>query len=714
MKKQLLIGTALLVVIGAFSQTNRERPSGMINNKILLESSYFCKEGTPESIKSATPFIRKQKSKASKTSSTNTWQSFTSSMNIYGSSNSYVKPLQWNDELDAVSFIHRKSPTYISSPAANANAESGTIVAMISKDCGLTWDSTAMWVNNTFWGRFPGGAIYNPPMTPVNTDINNTYMVGSGPTTGASATNFTGSWYSSKKIGAGMYNNNLSPDLNAQQLAPTAGPNLPNAGRHDFATYGFSATDDGKMRVMAGISDDALSPAQDSALMLITGTFNAGIFDWAGKYFSVPTTVASDGSHNFVSRPLMAWNELGTVGYIAVMGSKLGAAGSNVGYQPIVYKTTNGGSTWSLENGIDFNGNAFNDVKRPLEGVATNASLVVPNFYFGEGMDCAVDANNKLHIFTSIISHPSNHPDSLNFINQYGIEKYLWAHAEGQKPYLYDFIYDGTSATPSWSHITIDTMSSEGPGALTTSAGYQDNPWDIDPSQANRKFSIDARLQMSRTPDGQYLLYTWTESDIAFTDNQKHWNNLPNIKARIMDVQADYLLRYKINLTVGAQGEVANRAMCHFVSPKFKFVSKTDERITIRVPVTVSTSGPYTQLSTNTHWYSCATLEFLRPMSADPYNYVGIDENNSTNSNTGYVYPNPARDQVTVEVNLSAISKVQVDVVNTLGQVIKSELTQGQTGTNKINVDISGLPGGIYFVNVKLDHASSSRKLVIE
>jgi len=631
-------------------------------------------------------------------------------MNIYGVVISYCKPLQWNDELNAVSFIHRKSPTYVTSPPPANVAATGAINAMISLDCGTTWDSTAIFQNNTHWGRYPGGAIYNPT---GNTNINNAYVVAAGPTTGANTTTWIGNYYASKKLGT--YDNIPSTAVGAQQVFVTANGasgNVPS--RHDFAAYGFTATDDGKMRVLAGITDDITT--SDTAVMMMTGTFNSSTntFDWAGRVFDPPTTVSpSDNTENWVSRPMMAWNESGKYGYLVVMGSRLGATKSNVGYQPIVYKTTDFGVTWSLENGINFDSPAYADVKMRIWPTSVGGDTI-PNFYWGEGIDCAVDANNKLHIFSSILGHASGDPDSLNYINQWGTEKYLWPHEPTAHPFLYDFVYDGNSSTPKWSHVLIDSMSSEGPSGTAAGAGYGDNPWDMDPTNSNAKVRIDARLQLSRTPDGKQLLYTWAESDTAFTDAQKKWNVLPNVKGRLYDIVNDTLSPTKIDMTTDGGPDVSSHAMYHFISPKCKLVSQTATKTTVDVPTTVSNSSPYSQLTTNKHWYACAQMDFERPVKTTTNSTVGVAENKSNIVNNSSIFPNPAKNNATLRIDLNGNSKVQIQVLNTIGQVVKSVAPQGQTGTNSFNIDLSGLNSGIYFVNVKVDNATSTKKLVIE
>jgi hypothetical protein len=697
MKKQLLLGSVLLTAMSAFSQ-HRVQPkaTGLVNMRAVTEAKYADNGHAAPSAGAPSATTPKNPKSNAKTNS-NTWHNFTSSMNIYGVVISYTKPLHWNDELNAVTFVHRKSPTY-SANGSTSNSESGTIVAMISTDCGENWDSTLVFADQTHRGRYPQGGIYNPP---GNTDISNAHIVSTGPVTHGSG--WVGNFYSSKPLGTANYNDNLPSDM---QYFSATGPYPPNLGRHDFTAYAFTATDDGKMRALAGITDDGLTA--DTAVMLVTGTFNSSsnAFDWEGHVFDPPTTVSSDGTENWLSRPMMAWNETGTVGYVVIMGSRLGATGSNVGFQPIVYKTTNSGATWSLENGINFNAQEYDALKNRLWGTNADSNMVVPNFYWVEGIDCAVDRNNKLHIFTSINAHPIDHPDSLNYVSQFTTERYRWPHVDGFHPYLYDFVYDGTAT--SWSHKLIDSMATEGIAAATAGAGYQDNPWNPDPANSNQKVRVDARIQISRSFDGRYLLYSWTESDTSFTDNQKKWNNLPNIKTKLYDVLSDTMSSYKVDVTEVAAGEIANRAMYHFISPKFKVETATPQGWTVRIPMTISNSNPYDQVGPNTHWYSCASIDFERPFT------VGIASHSKGSVDNSLIYPNPAKGNATVRIHLNNSSKVQVEVMNTIGQVVKTMSAQGQAGTNEVNVDLGGLSSGIYLVNVKVDNASSTKKLVIE
>ncbi|WP_317898753.1 T9SS type A sorting domain-containing protein [Aurantibacillus circumpalustris] len=717
MKKQLLFTSFFFLILSATAQNGKkQRPSGSFDTKLLLQPMY-SNEGlaaiqNADAIKPTSLPIQDN----AKTNSTN-WQRISSSMNIYGTIVSYCKPLQWNDELDVVSFIHRKSPTYSFLPTPDPTAATGGIVAFISNDCGANWDSTALYTNDNFWARYPNGAIYNPI---GNTDINNAYIVGAGPATGPGNVTWIGNWYASKRLGTANYNNSPSIATNAQQVMPTVPPFVTGVpSRHDFAAYNFSATDDGKMRILARISNDANT--SDTAVMLMTATFNNTLmaFDWAGKIFAPPTTSSTvDNTPNWVPQPMMAWNEYGDVGYIVIIGSRFGATGSNVGYQPIVYKTTNSGGTWSLENGINFNAASAMVVKNKLWAVASDSTLVVPNFLWFEGIDCTVDSRNRLHIFSSLAGQASNHTDSMNFVSRWSTENYLWPHKPGAMPYLADFIYDGAN-TNSWSKMLIDSMSTEGPGARTSDPGYQDNPWDADPSSSNNKVRVDARLQMSRTPDGKYLLFTWADSDTAYTDLQKKWNNLPNVKARLYDVENHDLSGSRIDLTENAQGDVANHAMYHFISPKFKLVSKTNAVVNVKLPITVSNSSPYSQKTVNQHWYSCAGINFSRKLVtySNPWDEMkpdGLAENSNSNLLKSYLYPNPASNKFFLRLGSPTNTGIEITVVNLVGELVRSSQAEVKSGNNIISFDIQNLPSGIYLVSLKMGASLATKKLIVE
>ena len=737
MKKQLLLGVALLSAISAFPQNSRVKlqPSGVVKasdkiaQKFAMEPLLPSTAAKPNILPSynVNPAPEPEQSISAVNSTTISWKLLCGSMNCYGQLVSNTRPLQYNPDVNAVSFIHRKSATYTATPVQPAAVLSGVVLAEISTNWGATWDSTCIWNDGTNAGRYPQGAIYSAA---GNTNIANAYVVGSGPTVAGNA--FTGDWYASKKLaapGSTLYNTTADATPNAQQFFSFTGPpaSYSVAGQHSWSRYGFSSTSDGKIRSLALIQNDGSTlgdPAKMRGVAVVKGAFNAGVFVWSTDSIIPPTALtptysAAPGVKVLSSDVQMAFNQAGTVGYAIMMGALATATNENRGSQPIVYKTTNSGLSWAPISGINFSAPTMSFILNHISSVSSNTNLTIPNF---QNYDIAVDATNKLHIGALIIGHPINDLDSLGYVAQYTMsanmgDKYLWGHRAGERPYLYDFIGDGTAP---WIVKTIDSLSSEDPGAATTASGYGPNPWD-NTGTNSRKINIDPRLQMGRTPDGNYITFSYTESDTNFVPLTAKWNILPNIKARCIAVSgATYIVSpTKINVSRPAptQGlvnpKVSEKAFLHYMSPTegtqtVVVVSNTLTTVDFNTPFTVTNSNPLQQLTNETNWYAMARLSF---------NFGGISgvQQNAANSvNSSVLYPNPAYNNATLAIGLKDASSITINVYDVVGQLVKTTKADGQLGENNINIDLNNLTTGIYMVNVKVGNTTSTKKLIIQ
>lgn len=87
--------------------------------------------------------------------------------------------------------------------------------------------------------------------------------------------------------------------------------------------------------------------------------------------------------------------------------------------------------------------------------------------------------------------------------------------------------------------------------------------------------------------------------------------------------------------------------------------------------------------------------------------YTGISENFFEN-NPVRIYPNPAKDKLNIECEIIETDKIKLSISNSLGQIVYNlnELSQTQ------QIDISFLPGGVYFLNLQKGIEQKTIKLI--
>ncbi len=113
---------------------------------------------------------------------------------------------------------------------------------------------------------------------------------------------------------------------------------------------------------------------------------------------------------------------------------------------------------------------------------------------------------------------------------------------------------------------------------------------------------------------------------------------------------------------------------------------------TSTVTITVNSSGSSTTHSTN-------TAEV-------------VDEINMTEKPSLVIYPNPVRDNFVLQINNNQTGKMNVQVVNQAGAIIRSYLFSKDQVVNQVTVPVNGLSAGIYFVHVQIGTWSDQRKIV--
>ena len=89
-----------------------------------------------------------------------------------------------------------------------------------------------------------------------------------------------------------------------------------------------------------------------------------------------------------------------------------------------------------------------------------------------------------------------------------------------------------------------------------------------------------------------------------------------------------------------------------------------------------------------------------------------VDESNLTEKPSFTIYPNPVRDNFVLQLNNSQTGKMNVQVVNQAGAIIRSYLFNKDQMVNQVTVPANDLPTGVYFVHVQIGTWSDKRKIV--
>ncbi len=686
MKKHLLFIIALLATISASSQNSRlTKPNGFINaapRNVDKETNVTNASVITGPVKTIKHVINGNKVAASNI--------FTGSMNVFGYLVSQSKPLQYNKGVNAVSFIARKSPTY----TASSNSNSGTIVGLWSTNLGTSWDETCIWTNATNLARYPNGGIYNPL---GNTNVNNAYLAGSGPIIQSA---WAGNWYASKQI-TSPGNNTPGADQQAHLDA------TPTIKKHAMARYAFTTIDGGLARSMATIVNDITGTTNIAyglrGAAMVKGMFSAGAFVWSVDSFIPCTNLRSDGSANIDGTPIQAWDSAGVVGYVVLIGSRCGTSPAMKGMQPIVYKTTNSGASWSLLPANDFADPFwFYAVYSRLYPIASNTSVICANFQGSEGRDAVVDINGQLHLGSMVYGHYSNHNDSLGYRYTYSTEQYSYGETG---PFEYPVIYDFyTKASGGWGYHMVDSMGTEGPSGTSGQPGYGTNNWT---DGASAKMDLDARIQMSRTDDGRKVFYSWTESDSSVVGVK--WNVYPDIKMKGYNVVTNASTP-RMNVTTGDLN-LDQAAYFHYMCNKAVGASTTCVTMPYTSTKNLTLNGG---IAVDTYYLDaitiCPSAFSITPMSPTG---VATIQNNQVNFEV-FNFPNPADEATTIVVDLKEVSNFEMAIYNSIGQLVDTYKVNGQIGSNEINIDLYNFEAGIYFYTVKVGSSVVTKKLVVQ
>ncbi len=93
--------------------------------------------------------------------------------------------------------------------------------------------------------------------------------------------------------------------------------------------------------------------------------------------------------------------------------------------------------------------------------------------------------------------------------------------------------------------------------------------------------------------------------------------------------------------------------------------------------------------------------------------FVGVDEIASLDAIS--MYPNPANNNIRLDLTLNEVVDVQVAILNTVGQVIMTANDGNiNAGRNYMDFNVSNLDAGMYLMNVIIDGKSTSQTFIVQ
>lgn len=582
---------------------------------------------------------------------------FTSSWNAFGLLVSSSHCLTADQALNAVMFTHRISQDW----PADANVASGYGEYSWSTNYGTTWDSS-YFADQTSLGnkrfRYPSGAIINPA---GNTNVANALNVATGPYT--SGTNWDGYFgnYQMMVNGAGSSTSIFDNGVGTPALA--------------FPRISITSYDDSSAWVSGGFYTDPIAATGYLGANLMKGKWNGTALTWSFDSILPNFHQDATGANDAFTQSFVGFSPNGQIGYQVFFGVDGSATTSQTrAFSPITYKSTNGGATWNLLPVNDFS--TIPAISTYL--IPASDGNLKPWFDQSQGADIVVDNNGELHIVCTISSGSSDDNDSLG---------YSWTLTGQNGTTAKHYIYDVHTSPTGWDAWLIDSL-------MTSTS--TNNTIFLDGSTGNA-FATDARIQMSHTTDRSKLFFAWVDSDPLALAGE---NALPDLKAVGFDLSSGLK-------TPVTQFTTSQDFYFHYVSNVTLVSGNT---YSIGVTNSIDRNGSHDVITTFDHYF----YEGCKFNTSDfTVQFVGVNEQ-AANFGSLNIYPNPAKDQINLNVNMVSGENVSFQITNSLGQVVLVENRSLVNGNNNVQLNTSKLTSGVYFVTIASETSKVTSKIVIQ
>lgn len=146
------------------------------------------------------------------------------------------------------------------------------------------------------------------------------------------------------------------------------------------------------------------------------------------------------------------------------------------------------------------------------------------------------------------------------------------------------------------------------------------------------------------------------------------------------------------------------------------YLKKKSEDPKAEIPSFVKTKQPITIVYTNFEGEEFASMNLRKWLKYDSkvQNSTNVDSENNLTKNLQLIqYPeNPVNNNLLLKINLKNNSKVEFQIINTQGSIIRTITQSMSSGLNTIEMNVSDLGNGAYFYKIKVGNETLNKKFI--
>lgn len=223
----------------------------------------------------------------------------------------------------------------------------------------------------------------------------------------------------------------------------------------------------------------------------------------------------------------------------------------------------------------------------------------------------------------------------------------------------------------------------------------------------------DPQPMTARTVDGNYLFFTWTDSDTTIGTTN---NSAPDIWGRMYDVNSG-LFTDSVNWTLN-DPNWHTKAHCAKTSEYvFEGASTSACGKSFEVPTVIINYTSPTNVLTTCEVYYFTDISYKCEDATSPADNIILAPAVSIQPALGMsdmkVYPNPTRSILNVEMKLAKQENVTISLINVNGQTVMSKVVENASAVSE-RLNVANLASGLYFLQVTNSKGTQAQKVVID